>query len=88
MSASSPLYGFAALIRATLTGPGASRVAGLTTFRVLAAAGSLLSVTAIVRSFPADEAGKFFVFLAAAQFVAGAALGQFLRVCCESQFYL
>lgn len=65
----------AAVIRSTLSGPKASRVIGLTAARLFAAAGSLLSVAAIVRFFPVDEAGKFFVFLAASQFVAGAALG-------------
>ncbi|MGB3416674.1 MAG: hypothetical protein WBA36_08395 [Mesorhizobium sp.] len=75
MGTSFPLSGFAAAVRSALGGARISKVAGLTTWRVLAAAGSLLSVTAIVRFFPADEAGKFFVFLAAAQFVAGAALG-------------
>lgn len=75
MSASSPLRGFAAAVRSVLNGPKTSKVAGLTALRVFAAAGSLLSVAAIVRSFPVDEAGKFFVFLAAVQFVAGAALG-------------
>lgn len=69
------MHAAASLIRSTLSGPKASKVVGLTTLRVLAAVGSLLSVAAIVRFFPVEEAGKFFVFLAASQFVAGAALG-------------
>lgn len=47
----------------------------LTAVRILAALASLISVIVIVRVFPIAEAGKFFVFLASTQFVAGAALG-------------
>ncbi|WP_127567260.1 lipopolysaccharide biosynthesis protein [Glycocaulis alkaliphilus] len=61
-------------------GPGAVRVAGLTALRILAAIGTLLSVTVIVRVFPVEAAGQFFVFLAAAQFVAGAALAPLLTL--------
>ncbi|WP_439633856.1 lipopolysaccharide biosynthesis protein [Glycocaulis sp.] len=56
------------------------KVAGLTALRILAAIGTLLSVTVIVRVFPVEAAGQFFVFLAAAQFVAGAALGPLLTL--------
>lgn len=63
-----------------IRGPGAAKVAGLTALRVLAAVGTLLSVTVIVRVFPVEAAGQFFVFLAAAQFVAGAALGPLMML--------
>lgn len=62
-------------VRAALSSPKTTKIAGLTAVRVLAAAGSLISVIAIVRVFSIEEAGQFFVFLATAQFVAGAALG-------------
>ena len=62
------------------SGPKTAKVAGLTMLRVLAALASLISVMAIVRLFPADAAGEFFVFLTAAQFVAGATLGPLLML--------
>lgn len=48
---------------------------GLTLVKALSAIGALISVTAIVRFFPVEEAGRFFVFLALTQLLAGATLG-------------
>ncbi|MFC4726494.1 lipopolysaccharide biosynthesis protein [Glycocaulis abyssi] len=67
-------------LQTAMRSPKAARIAGLTVLRGLAAVGSLISVAAIVRLFPVDAAGEFFVFLAAAQFVAGAALGPLLML--------
>ena len=75
-----PRRGLRARVLGAVRGPGAAKVAGLTALRILAAIGTLLSVTVIVRVFPVEAAGQFFVFLAAAQFVAGAALGPLLTL--------
>ena len=75
-----PGPGLRARVLRLASGPKAMKIAGLTVLRVLAALGSLISVMAIVRLFPANAAGEFFVFLAMAQFVAGAALGPLLTL--------
>ncbi|WP_429911167.1 lipopolysaccharide biosynthesis protein [Glycocaulis sp.] len=74
------LRGLWVYVQTAMRSPKAGKIAGLTALRGLAALGSLISVAAIVRLFPVDAAGEFFVFLAAAQFVAGAALGPLLML--------